>query len=249
MNIKQRLQAHYNAAAAHYGEDNILGVFLYGSQNYGTDTQDSDIDTKCILLPDLYHLAIEQFPVKDLMVDGEKCTCMTIMHAVANWKKQNINFVEILFTHYYIINPKYQKIWRKLMPQTFKEKIGRYNMSQAMISMGHQALTHLDTSRNPSSKDMMNATRIYLSMSMLPLTALSYRECISFTDTPRLKDKFRQIRREGLSQQKIENLKRKLEILIEEAPRYESSLEDRKQLDAELNQMIVSLLKYRQGKC
>lgn len=248
MNIKQRLQAHYNAAAAHYGEDNILGVFLYGSQNYGTNTQDSDVDTKCILLPDLYHLAIEQFPVKDLMVDGEKCTCMTIMHAVANWKKQNINFVEILFTHYHIINPKYQKIWEKIMPQTFKERIGRYNISQAMISMGHQALTHLDTSRNPSPKDMMNAARIYLSMTMLQFDMLSYRECISFNDTPRIKEKFRQIRTVGLTPQKIENLKEKLEALIEEAPKYESSLEHRQKLDAELNQMIISLLEYRQGK-
>ena len=56
--IMKRIIAHYNRAIQHYGVDNVLGVFLYGSQNYGCDLETSDVDTKCILLPNLYHLAI-----------------------------------------------------------------------------------------------------------------------------------------------------------------------------------------------
>jgi len=41
------------------------------------------------------------------------------------FKKQNINFVEILFTEYKIINPKYEKLIQKLFDNN--EIIARYN--------------------------------------------------------------------------------------------------------------------------
>ena len=32
-----------------------------------------------------------------------------------NFKKQNINFVEILFTDFYLVNPKYKDLWKILL--------------------------------------------------------------------------------------------------------------------------------------
>ena len=145
--IKARLEKHYARAINQYGAEAVLGVFLYGSWNYNTNTPDSDVDTKCILVPDVYHLAIKPYETKHLHIwpdseekDFEVCECMTIMHMVANWKKQNINFVETLFTDYCIINPLYEAAWEELMPMELREKIGRYNMRQAVNSMAHQAL-------------------------------------------------------------------------------------------------------------
>jgi hypothetical protein len=91
--IMNRVWEHYHRAIAHYGIENVLGVFLYGSQNYNCDIEGSDVDTKCILVPDLYHLALH--PLKtthlNIYVDDtgvpEVCECMTIQHMVANWKK------------------------------------------------------------------------------------------------------------------------------------------------------------------
>ena len=62
--IRKRIFAHYKRAIEHYGEDNVLGVFLYGSQNYDCDIEGSDVDTKCILLPDLYHLALHPYRLR-----------------------------------------------------------------------------------------------------------------------------------------------------------------------------------------
>ena len=42
---------HYKHVCSHYNEDHILGVFLYGSQNYALDNGDSDVDTKAIYIP------------------------------------------------------------------------------------------------------------------------------------------------------------------------------------------------------
>ena len=41
--IQERVNDQYKYAVSKYG-DHILGVFLYGSQNYNIHTEDSDID-------------------------------------------------------------------------------------------------------------------------------------------------------------------------------------------------------------
>ena len=60
MTTMERVRKHYNMVIEKYGEDNVLGVFLYGSQNYHTDTKDSDVDTKAILIPTLEDLCLRR---------------------------------------------------------------------------------------------------------------------------------------------------------------------------------------------
>ena len=178
MDIMARVNKHYERALAHYGDDAVLGVFLYGSQNYGTSTENSDVDTKCILVPDLFALAIKPYEVKHLSVDGEVCECMTIMHMVSNWKKQNINFVEILFTDYCIINPKYEKLWKLLLNEHNKEVIARYDLKAAVLSMSYQAI-HTMKQGPTDPKKVMNAARIMQSLlKLVDEQKYSYREII-----------------------------------------------------------------------
>lgn len=184
--INARLEAHYNKAVEHFGEENVMGVFLYGSWNYNTNLPDSDVDTKCILVPNLYHLAIDPFKVTHLDVDGEVCECMSIMHMVANWKKQNINFVEILYTPYFKLNPAYEDFWKAnkageweeyAMNAERSEMVARYDLHAAVMSMAHQALHTLNLDRTDLKK-IMNAARIYHSLNMLTALCMSYSDVI-----------------------------------------------------------------------
>lgn len=181
--IQARLRAHYDHAVAHYGEAAVLGVFLYGSWNYGTNLPDSDVDTKCILVPDLFHLAIKPYEVKHLHVDDEVCECMTIMHMVQNWKKQNINFVEILFTDYCIINPLYQDIWTDYFTAEKREAIARYDIKAAVLSMAHQALHTIN--QDPTDlKKVMNMIRVGNSLvKLITYPEMSYKEVIRANET------------------------------------------------------------------
>ena len=175
--VMARVQKHYDRAVKHYGEENVLGVFLYGSWNYNTSTPDSDVDTKCILVPNLYHLAIAPYEVKHLAVDDEVCECMTIMHMVANWKKQNINFIEIMFTDYCIINPMYKSLWEGLLPMTLREGLARYDLKQAVHSMTHQAIHTMRQNPNDGKK-YMNGVRILTTLQRLIETNAPYKDCI-----------------------------------------------------------------------
>lgn len=50
MNILHEIIKIYNKYSEEY---DVFGVFLYGSQNYGLETEKSDLDLKVIIMPKL----------------------------------------------------------------------------------------------------------------------------------------------------------------------------------------------------
>ena len=62
-NISTKIIEHYNEALKYFPKENIIGVFLYGSQNYGCDTENSDVDTICIVIPTLKDICFNRAPV------------------------------------------------------------------------------------------------------------------------------------------------------------------------------------------
>jgi hypothetical protein len=59
----QRVQGHLDEALTHFHKDQIVGIFLQGSQNYGLDTPLSDVDTKLIVVPSFKDIAMNRKPV------------------------------------------------------------------------------------------------------------------------------------------------------------------------------------------
>ena len=55
-----------------------------------------------------------------------------------NFKKQNINFLEILFTDFVIVNPDYQEEWNYLVKHN--ELIAHYNFNQALRCMSGMSM-------------------------------------------------------------------------------------------------------------
>ena len=49
--IMSNLERHYNEALKFYPQEQIFAIVLRGSQNYGLDTEFSDIDSRCIFIP------------------------------------------------------------------------------------------------------------------------------------------------------------------------------------------------------
>ena len=54
---------------------NMVGVFLYGSQNYELDYEKSDVDTKAIVLPTLEDIVLNRQPVSTTVDMGDNCLC------------------------------------------------------------------------------------------------------------------------------------------------------------------------------
>lgn len=139
-NIMQAIEEHKAKVLEQYPIYQVLGIFVYGSQNYSLATKDSDVDTKAIIIPTIENLALNPIKTRTLVLEnGEHCEIMDIMHLVNNYKKQNINFVETLFTPYYWINAHYINIWNKYFTAN-AEQIAIYNPQYTLKSICGQAI-------------------------------------------------------------------------------------------------------------
>lgn len=110
---------------------------------------ESDIDTKTIVLPTFEDICLNKKPHSTTHIcDNDEHIDIKDLRLYINcFKKQNVNFVEILFTDYYILNPKYEKIFNKLIK--YKENIGRYNQKAALNCICGMAYEKLKALEHP----------------------------------------------------------------------------------------------------
>lgn len=121
----QRLQEHLDAVKEKHPR--WVGIFLQGSQNYNLDYEGSDVDSKLIVLPAFEEFVLNKKPTSytHIMENEEHVDVKDIRLMFDCFRKQNINFVEILFTKYRILNPKYRALYQPVLDVA--ELIGRYN--------------------------------------------------------------------------------------------------------------------------
>ena len=138
--IMARLAEHYEEAKEHFDESRIVGIFIQGSQNYGLDYEGSDIDTKLIVVPTFEEIAFNKKPYSTthIRANNEHIDFKDIRLYIETFKKQNLNFLEILFTPYKIVNPQYAEFWQKLIDA--REAIAHYDIHRAIKTMKGIAL-------------------------------------------------------------------------------------------------------------
>lgn len=146
--IMQRMQEHLAPVQQKYGE-RWVGLFLQGSQNYHLDYELSDVDTKAILLPSFSDFVLNAKPVSTthIMENDEHVDFKDIRLMFDCIKKQNINFVEILFTPYRIINPLYADVFQPVLDA--REEIARYNNYAGMNCIVGMALEKQKAMEHP----------------------------------------------------------------------------------------------------
>ena len=138
--IMARLAEHYEEAKTLIDESRIVGLFCQGSQNYGLDYEGSDIDTKLIVVPTFEDIAFNKKPISTTHVrqNNEHIDLKDVRLYIETFRKQNLNFLEILFTRYKIVNPQYAEFWQKLIDA--REAIAHYDIHRSIKSMKGIAL-------------------------------------------------------------------------------------------------------------
>ncbi len=152
--IMERLVEHYNEALQYFPEDQIVGIFLQGSQNYGLAHEGSDVDTKLIVVPSFKDICLNRKPVSTTHIreNEEHIDFKDVRLYMETFRKQNLNFLEILFTPYYIINPTYEKQWMRLVEA--REEIARMNPFRAVKSMKGIAMEKYHAMEHPYPSKM-----------------------------------------------------------------------------------------------
>lgn len=127
---------------------NVLGVFVQGSDNYSLSYEGSDIDTKAILVPSFEDFVLNKKPVSTTLIlpSNEHIDIKDIRLMHECFRKQNINFIEILFTKYKHLNPEYKDLYQPMFDNN--ERIAHYNNYAAvnciagMVFEKRKALCH-----------------------------------------------------------------------------------------------------------
>ena len=170
------LKEHKARVLETYAESQLLGIFVYGSQNYGIDTEFSDVDTKAILVPSIEDLCLNSPISKEIHLDNnEHCEIKDIREYANMIRKQNINFLEIMFTDYCLITPKYNKIWKKYFIDN-SELFAHMDMRKTLMSICGQAIHTLKQNKT-NGKKFANGLRLYHTLEKL-IEGENYRNCI-----------------------------------------------------------------------
>ena len=140
--IMAELQSHKEEAEQlENGKYRPIYIALQGSQNYKLETENSDIDTKVITLPSLSQIIKNGKPTSFTHVrdNNEHIDMKDVRLMFECFKKQNINFIEILFTDYYfVMNDKYKSLLEEL--RSHAEEIAVLNPYRAIKCMKGMAL-------------------------------------------------------------------------------------------------------------
>lgn len=155
--IQSRVNDHLNEACEHFDKQQIVMIALQGSQNYDLDLPGSDVDTKLITVPSFYDIALNKKPVSTTHIryNEEHIDFKDVRLYMETFRKQNLNFLEILFTDYKWINPLYEEQWNRLVEH--REAIARMNPYRAVKSMKGIALEkyHAMEHKYPSKIDII----------------------------------------------------------------------------------------------
>lgn len=149
--ITKRLNEHYDYLQRQNYE--IVFLALQGSQNYGLDVYDedyiSDVDTKAVVLPSFEDFVYNKAPVSKTLIleNNEHIDVKDVRVMFETYKKQNINFIETLFSKFLIINPKYAELVKPLFQ--YREDIAHININQAIRCMAGMSKEKLKALKHP----------------------------------------------------------------------------------------------------
>lgn len=145
----KRLDEHYDEAKEYIKENNIVGIFCQGSQNYGLEVPDSDLDTKLIITPTFKDIAFNHKPISTTHIrkNNEHIDFKDIRLYIETFRKQNLNFLEILFTSYYYVNKNYSNEWQRLI--NAREDVTHMNPYRAVRSMEGIAMEKFHAFEHP----------------------------------------------------------------------------------------------------
>lgn len=149
--IMKRVNEHYEYLKNKGYE--IVFLALQGSQNYGLDVYDedyqSDVDTKAVVLPSFTDFVYNKEPVSKTIVldNNEHIDVKDVRVMFENYKKQNINYIETIFTEFKIVNPKYAELIQPLFDNA--ELIAHLNYNQALRCMAGMSMEKLKALKHP----------------------------------------------------------------------------------------------------
>ena len=127
--------SHFLDCKKKFKDDQIVMLALTGSQNYNLNTESSDMDTKLTVLPALEDIISNKPAISTTYIreDNEHIDFKDLRLMFPTLLKQNVNYLEQLFSTQFIINQEYEKEIEEL--KEIREEIARFCPSKCLMTM------------------------------------------------------------------------------------------------------------------
>lgn len=164
-----------------FNEKQCLGLFVYGKANYGFAESIDDIQTVFCYIPTFEELCIKTSPIQIYYIKDNKerqirvCDIRLLYMLATNQEKI---IMEAVFSEYYIINPRYKKVFDKYIYMN-REAIFHCNQElriQKAIENGYIALNNYKKTKN--LEELFEASRLRISC-RLYMQGNSCQNCIN----------------------------------------------------------------------
>lgn len=198
--IQETLKYYYRYLLQYFDNNDIIGVFLFGSQNYGLSTINSDIDVIAIVTENVHPQKAQFIDVmkqqRSIILDTDG-VCEHDNHIIVKTIDLFIDEIiecsdllnyEILFTSYYILNPLYQTQFSQL--QALNNDIAYYNYNCFLKKQIYQeVLNHyryiLAPETDPNQMEVIKfgyTPKKLLHLKRLVELANNYSQCLPYTE-------------------------------------------------------------------
>lgn len=134
--LEERVLEHYEKARREARKAGYTMFFtaLYGSQNYNLDTEKSDVDTKTLIIPTFKTLCLSNKTFsKEFKLDEETVEVKDFRAMFDCFRKQNLNFLEILLTDNAVVCGRFYK--EAAILKTHASDIAHYDENAAVKCM------------------------------------------------------------------------------------------------------------------
>lgn len=129
----------------------VIAIYLQGSQNYGLDVYDddykSDIDAKAIVIPKLEDIILNKKPVSTTIVmdNNEHIDVKDIRVMKDMFIKQNLSYLELLYTDYYKYDSEFEEELEELKSiRNLVSDINRNQLFRCIKGMSMEKLKALE---------------------------------------------------------------------------------------------------------
>ncbi len=141
----------------------VLCTCLRGSQNYGLDHKDSDVDSVTIIVPTICALAFSKTYSKEYTLDEEKLTVVDIRTYIEQLKKGNPALLETTYTDYFVVPDQSYSSYKEELREIGKKLLYCQPKTTAFSVIGNifSCLKKCNTENNYDSKFLCNAYRLY----------------------------------------------------------------------------------------
>lgn len=113
--MEERVNQHYQTLCNRFDEDYVFFVFLYGSQNYGLDTSESDVDTKAVVFLRQADLIIKTKIWEPMRIQNELCYISDLYTFLQDLTFGDPKSYELFISKYVKVNPKYKELFQMLV--------------------------------------------------------------------------------------------------------------------------------------